>query len=121
MIDALGGLSLKPALQAEAEQLQEDGKIRRQALQVPHKKMAALQAENAAQLKEKAGKLGGFGLFNFILDLVVGLTSIFGEYLSPITQQVSKVIDAGGNLARRIKTLIDSLDEEKRRPRGNST
>ena len=112
-IGTTGGL--EAALQADMERLQDEGKTERQQVKGVHQLALAQQNQNVAKLKDEADQIGGFGIFTFILDLIVGFTGTIGEYFSPLTKQVSKMLDAGGNFARKIYSLVEFVNKDPKK------
>lgn len=109
-VGTTGGL--EAALQADIERLQDEGKTERQQVKGVHQLALAQQGQNIAKLKDEAKQIGGFSIFTFILDLIVGFTGTIGDYFSPLTAQVSKMLDAGGNFARKIYSLVEFINKE---------
>ncbi len=116
MITPLSGTSvgLDAALQADMERLQEDGKTERQRTVDVHELAIAQESTDVAKIQDQSSKIGGFGIFSFILDMIVGLMAPIGQYFNPMVSQVSKVIDAGGSLARRIYSLVDMISNNSK-------
>ncbi len=102
------------AMFADMERLQEDGKIKQQKVSEPHDLVITQQEQNISVLQSESNKVGGFGMFQFILQMFAAISSIVGDFFSPMAKQISKVISSGEDFATRIYSFIDFVNKQKK-------